>query len=267
MKRRILIVLVTETVEQPQWILVPRTTALTELIGVLLRPGVRGDPVGAHWQPADFQLYDWSGRALPSDVQAGEVPVPGIVIAVVPEAKAGRTLARSKGVDHWLFRQTLMRDETSLDRLARFLASPDAAVVPSPLKEIDVFVSYSFQDGALAASVVGNLESRGLQVFLAESSLSSTRQWREQIRDAVRSSRTAVLLITASSARSAWVMAEAGALGAQGVPTVVLLDGIEPGEMPGPLRMAAATEPVSRPDRWVDTVAGLLVRRQKAAQA
>jgi hypothetical protein len=265
MKRRILLILVTETVEQPQWILVAKETGLQKLIGMVLKPNVRGEQ-DARWNPADFQLFDWNSRLLPADIRVGEIPLPGIVIAVVPFATAGRILARSEGVDHWLFRQTLMRDQTSMDRLSRFLSSPDAAAVPRPLKEIDVFISYSFQDGALAAEVVRGLESRGLQVFLAESSLSSTRQWREQIRDAVRSSRTAILLITPCSARSAWVMAEAGALAVQEVPTVVLLDGMEPEHMPEPLRTVATIEPANRPDLWLETVGELLARGRKAAE-
>jgi hypothetical protein len=153
-----------------------------------------------------------------------------------------------------MFRQTLMLHENSRDILCRFLSSPDAAVVPSNLKTIDVFVSYSFEDGPLAGAIVHDLKARGLDVFIAESSLSSGRQWREQIRDAVRSSRSAVLLITRASLRSTWVLAEAGALASQGIPTVILYDGVATSEIPAPLRHSAVIEPALQPDRWLDIV-------------
>ena len=213
-----------------------------------------GGGAGPAGTPAEaFRLFDWSGRPLPADIRVGEVPLPGIVIAVDPTGEAGQSLTASADTHVWLFRQSLMLDEKSGDRLTRFLSSPDAERVPDPVKTIDVFVSYSFEDSALAATVVKALKSRGLDVFIAESSLSTGRQWREQIREAVRSSRAAVLLLTRASCNSTWVLAEAGALASQRVPTIVLFDGLKAGEIPGPLRNVEATEPAAQPDRWLET--------------
>jgi hypothetical protein len=91
-------------------------------------------------------------------------------------------------------------------------------------------------------------------VFIAESSLSTGRQWRDQIREAVRSSHVAILLITRASLHSTWVLAEAGACAMQGVPTIVLHDGVTPREIPAPLRGAVAIEPARQPARWLGVV-------------
>ena len=150
--------------------------------------------------------------------------------------------------------QTLRGDEKSADILTRFLSSPDATLAPDPMKEIDVFVSYSSEDGPLVATIARHLQSRALQPFIAESSLSSASQWRDQLRTAVRSSRRAILVLTPSSLHSTWVLAEAGALASQRTPTVVLFDGVHPDSIPGPLRNVAATEPAQQPERWLDLV-------------
>jgi hypothetical protein len=254
MNRRILVVIVADSVEQPQWILVPLSREFSELLDSLLRPEVRGTTGPAEQPPKDIQLRDWSGQLLPADIRIGEIPLPGVVFAVMPAREAGRALSRVADVSVWLYRQMLMRDQKSADRISRFLSSPDATVAASPAREIDVFVSYSFEDSSVAASIVRKLEARSLRVFLAESSLNTGRQWREQLRDAVRSSRAAILLITRSSVHSSWVLAEAGALAMQNTPMVVVLDGIQAHELPGPLRNAAATEPVTESQRWLDAV-------------
>ena len=254
MNRRVLTIIVSDAVESPQWVLVPKSMDFSELLGRLLTLEARGKSAAEQESPEQFLLFDWFGHRLPADIKIGQVPLPGIVVAVLPGGKASRRFNQSGEVDLWLFRQTTMLDETGMDRLSRFLASPDATVPPSPLKHIDAFISYSFQDGMLAATIVRHLESRGLDVFLAESSLSSGQQWRDQIRDAVRSSRRAILLLTRSSLHSSWVLAEAGALASQHTPTIVLFDGVPRDEIPVPLRTAAATEPANQPERWLDVV-------------
>ena len=89
---------------------------------------------------------------------------------------------------------------------------------------------------------------------MAESSLNSSRQWREQILDALSTSRCAVLLITEASVHSTWVLAEAGAIASQRTPAFVLYDGMEETGIPAPLRDAAATAPARAPARWLDAV-------------
>jgi hypothetical protein len=252
MKRRVLTILVGDTVEQPQWALMPKSMALLELLGHLMTAAARGEAGPSRWQPRDFLLFDWSGRRLPADVRVGEVPLPGIVIAAIPGSRT-QSLADSTGV--WMFRQALLREDRSRDILWRFLSSPDAAVVSANVREIDVFVSYSFEDGPLASTVVQALESRNFQVFLAESSLSTGRQWRAQVREAVRSSRSGVLLLTPASIKSTWVLAEAGALANQGTPMIVLHDGVKASEIPKPLQDAVAIEPADQSDKWLDIVA------------
>jgi hypothetical protein len=258
MKRRVLVVLAADAVEQPNWLLVPKSTDVVELVAVLMKPELRGEAGPAVGEAREYALFDWSGRPLPPDVHVGEVPRPGIVVAMHRDRP-------TLGSDHtavWLVRHLLMRSEHSRDILFRFLASPDAAVEPDNIKNIDVFVSYSFEDGTLASGVVGELKSRRMETFLAESSLSTSRPWRDQLRDAVRSARAAVLLITPNSIDSSWVLAEAGAFASLATPTYVLYDGVAGAAIPKPLLHAEAIEPTIEPERWLD-----LVARHAQAQA
>lgn len=249
--RRILVVLVAEDVEQPQWLLQPSTTPLAASLGRLLDPRVRGREPGDGEGPEGFAFFDWTGEALPDDARVAEVPAPGIVVAV--RRKLPRWLAtRSEGIAIWMVRMALMRDERAMDRLQRFLASPDAAVEGAALRTIDVFVSYAFADGPRAAEVVRRLDALGLEVFLAESSLTAGRQWREQLRDAVQAARRALLLVTPSSIGSSWVLAEAGAFAWARKPTLLLLAGVERAALPAPLQ-GASFETADDGTAWWET--------------
>ena len=258
--------MVADTVEQPQWILIPRSMLVLEVFELLLRPQVRGEAQPATWKPADLRYFDWSGRPLPGDTDVASVPLPGVVIGALPAGKASQLIKGSAENNIWLFRQTLLRDKTSADRLRRYLSSPDATVDGTPVKQIDVFVSYSFTDGALAERIVRELQGRGLDVFLAESSLNTGRQWRDQVRDAVLSSRTGILLVTRNSLHSTWVLAEAGAFASQRTPTLVLLEGVAESEVPTPVRHAAATIPAENTDSWLAQIQSMLASRTRVAK-
>src|SRR5262249_43175584 len=137
MIRRILTVIVADGIEDPQWTLVAKSTEISDLLERLKAPETRyGNEVPEGWRAQDFQLYDWSGRALPPDIRVAEVPTPGILIAVLPSGKVGRLFSDR------MLRQWLTRDKRSTDRLGRFLSSPDAIVPGAPVKQTDVFVSY-----------------------------------------------------------------------------------------------------------------------------
>ena len=246
-KRRILTIIVANAIEQPQWMLIPGASSVVELMEALMLPPMRGEAGPLPWSPRDFLLLDWSGHRMPPDVRVAEVPMPGIVMAIAPGQ--WKSMADDSGV--WMFRQRLMHGEKHRDILFRFLSSPDAARVPANMRSIDAFVSYAFEDGVLASTIVRELKSRGLEVFLAPSSLSTGRQWRDQLREAVRSTRSAALLVTPASMRSPWVMAEAGAFAAQGTPMFVLYDGVSTADIPSPLRRATAIEPARMPERWL----------------
>jgi hypothetical protein len=252
MDRNILTIIVQDSVERPQFACVPKTMTLIELVNLLMDPRVSGSDEPAHFKTEEVMFFDWSNHQLPIDAHVGEIPLPGILIAVIPTDKS---IHRSPEINLWLAHQALIRDEVSYDRLSRYLSSPDAVAVPLPIKEIDVFISYSFEDGFLAAEILHSLEARGLRVFIAESSLIAGQQWRDQLRKAIRSSRSALFLLTRSSAHSAWVLAEAGALASQGTPGIGLFEGIEMQEIPLPLRDAFPMEPATQPERWLRVLA------------
>jgi hypothetical protein len=62
MKRRVLTIIAADTVEQPQWVLVPTSVPFVEHLGHLLTAQARGEAGPAPWDPKTFLLFDWSGR-------------------------------------------------------------------------------------------------------------------------------------------------------------------------------------------------------------
>ena len=68
MKRRVLVVLAADAVEQPNWLLVPKSTDVVELVAVLMKPELRGEAGPAVGDASEYVLFDWSGRRLPPDL-------------------------------------------------------------------------------------------------------------------------------------------------------------------------------------------------------
>ncbi len=72
----------------------------------------------------------------------------------------------------------------------------------------DVFVSYSLPDRAVAFDLVGQLEARGVSVWIAPRDISPAAEWAEEIIDAISSARLMVLVFSAHSNASPQVRRE-----------------------------------------------------------
>ena len=76
---------------------------------------------------------------------------------------------------------------------------------------IDVFLSYSSEDSAIASEMAEDFEALDLRCFMAEKDLMAGTVWQEKIREALQYSRVGVILVTPNSISSNWIMCEAGA--------------------------------------------------------
>ena len=106
------------------------------------------------------------------------------------------------------------------DNLKNFLASKGTQFKPRPLPTDDVFISYAEEDESVAEEMLGLLQARDLKCFMATKNIQSGMLWKEQIRDALNTSRSVLLLLTRNSVASQWVMCEAFAFWALRKPIV-----------------------------------------------
>lgn len=73
---------------------------------------------------------------------------------------------------------------------------------------MDVFISHSSRDGAIARRLEAELERRGFAVWLDDSELGLGVLLRGQLQEAIRASRAVLLLWSAAASASRWVNAE-----------------------------------------------------------
>jgi TIR domain len=126
------------------------------------------------------------------------------------------------------------RDNWSIDDYYRLV---DASItIGSPLRH-DVFLSYSEKDSSLANEFALELEQRGLSCFFAKRNIDAGANWVDNIREALRSSREIVIVITPESRKSSWVMIEAGAAWVLGKRLTPCLAYVDHSELPSPILM------------------------------
>jgi hypothetical protein len=75
----------------------------------------------------------------------------------------------------------------------------------------DIFISYSQEDYAHAASLANTFQKHGLTAFVAPLNIGGGDRWRNEIRSGIWESREFVVLLSKESLRSEWVLAECGA--------------------------------------------------------
>jgi len=110
------------------------------------------------------------------------------------------------------------------------LASPD----------LDIFLSYAADDHNVALELTKMLQREGLSVFMAEHSIDSGADWKEDIRQSLRRSREVLLLLTPKSKNSSWVMLEAGGAWALGKRLTPCLTYVNIQDFPEPIRSSQA---------------------------
>jgi hypothetical protein len=116
---------------------------------------------------------------------------------------------------------TLRRDETWGGRLERFLESTDALYEPAALPRYDVFISFASVDFIAASNLSLQLKSRGHRCFLANSTIRAGQLWADELRDALQTSRGVVVVASAHTVESTWVLGEIGAAWAIGIPLLL----------------------------------------------
>jgi GTPase SAR1 family protein len=83
-----------------------------------------------------------------------------------------------------------------------------AMPVRSDLRQADVFLSYSINDGALIQSLADELEGRHIPVWY-DRGLMAGLPWRDALRQRIETVKVVVVLWTENALRSKWVIAEA----------------------------------------------------------
>jgi hypothetical protein len=242
MLRRVLLILLDNGINFVTWVETPVDDGAAELLDRVFETlNAQHEDPASHITcvAADCAVYDWSFRRLPDDLAVGQVPEPGVLIAVSPvgadhysePGEAPNPLLLQQAV-----RASLRRDETYGPRLERFLTGPDALWEPDPIPLHDAFVSYSTRDALLAHEIVRELAARDLKCFLAEISLAAGRLWAEELRLALAASRVGVILVTPQSVSSAWVLAEVGATWSHAKAVVPVLAEVNASDVPPPLK-------------------------------
>ena len=113
-----------------------------------------------------------------------------------------------------------------------FMSGKGPRFEPTEVYRFDVFVSYSVRDSKLALEIAEAFSEKGLVCFLSEKDIRAGKIWREEIRDALWSSRVVVVLLTPDSVKSKWVMCEAGAFWVLKKPLIPAYVYVEIDELP-----------------------------------
>lgn len=98
---------------------------------------------------------------------------------------------------------------------------------------IDVFISYSQRDGERAQEIVGALESRGLTTWW-DTSLLPGQSFADEIVRRINEAKIVIVLWSANSIRSEWVLAEAHRALDAGKLIPIFLPGVSPDQIPLP---------------------------------
>jgi len=96
---------------------------------------------------------------------------------------------------------------------------------------IDIFISYSHEDSEFAQDIREELDSTGLQCFMAEININPGALWEYEIRKAIIDAKRVLLLITPNSKNSLWIAAEAGAAWALEKELIAGLRYVDPSEL------------------------------------
>jgi len=116
--------------------------------------------------------------------------------------------------------------------LARHLIT----ILPEEAPTYDVFISYGHLDAHIANELRTALVDKKLTCFMAEKDLQIAAEWQGQIKDALRGSRTILVLLTPRSFDRPWVLLETGAAWALGIPLIPALIQLSPDQLIDPIR-------------------------------
>jgi hypothetical protein len=158
-----------------------------------------------------------------------------------PRFDLGRSILKFRDVNS-IEDYFTIRDRYEAQRLVA--SSGNQATQRTPL--YDVFISYSHKDEEVAKELCQLLEAEWLECFMSNRDISSGDPWAETIRDALEGSQELLLVITADSIDSKWVMCEGGAGWVLKKRMVPALLKVEPDLLPEPIKRHQA--------RKIDTI-------------
>ena len=104
------------------------------------------------------------------------------------------------------------------------------------MESYDIFISYTQQDGDLAAEIATRLDDGGMKCFMADRSILAASEWEPTLRSTLCASARVLLLLTPRSKNSLWVAAEAGAAWALSKQLIPVLLGVDVNEVFEPIR-------------------------------
>jgi TIR domain-containing protein len=103
--------------------------------------------------------------------------------------------------------------------------------------EFDVFVSHAAKDKPWASELASALREAGVNIWFDEFDLMPGEPWQEKIAEALRASRTIVMVLSAQTAESPWTFFELGAAVADHKRIIpVAREEIDLAHLPSPLR-------------------------------
>jgi len=189
-------------------------------------------------------MGEWNEAGIRLDMQAGQTKRHRATVelqqlgdkvkyALVP--KVGITGEEQQRL--YAFHDSLVTEIAQFDSFKQVTQEP-------PL--YDVFISYSHKDEELAKELRQLLEDKGLKCFMSSMDISPGDPWAETIRDALEGSQELLLVITADSIDSKWVMCEGGAGWVLKKRMIPALLKVEPDLLPEPIKRHQA--------RKIDTI-------------
>ena len=92
-------------------------------------------------------------------------------------------------------------------------------------KKVEVFLSYSHNDRALAGRVAEQLKEKGIDVFLAHENIEISEEWREEITEHLTNSALLIALLTPNFEKSVWTNQETGFMLGRGAKIIPLIVG------------------------------------------
>jgi len=221
----------------------PITSALDE--GVQAALGVVYMTKGKIPKPDEYDLYDWQPQSLSHAMTLGEVPRPGIVIAIGKSHQAPDKLAIA-------FTVKMGAEQTPHPRFRRefdtWMQGEESKFEPVAPTLHDVFLSYASPDAGVASEIRDSLLGKGIKCFMSEKDIKSGVLWEKKIRDAIKGARLAIVLLTPESLHSKWVMCEAGAFWVLEKPLIPALMNVKKDDLPEPIGKHQAVS--------IETIAG-----------
>jgi hypothetical protein len=104
------------------------------------------------------------------------------------------------------------------------------------MRTVQLFLSYSRDDLALATSLRQQVEEQGHQVWQDTEQLLAGDSIDAKLRRTLRASDAYMILLTPNSLKSTWVMIELGGAWLSGIRLFPVIAGVSAAELPGPLR-------------------------------